>query len=107
MAKLIDADALIEKIEGLTITVTGLRSDKGILHDLLVKYREGILQVIKEQPTVDAVEVVRCDDCAHYVQPEDGDFLGHCISGILAVSQNGQIYPGRGFYCLYGERKDK
>ena len=26
--------------------------------ELLTKYREGILQVVKEQPTVDAVEVV-------------------------------------------------
>ena len=57
-------------------------------------------------PTVDAVEVVRCEECLHYVSPDDGDFLGLCTSGILAVSNNGQIYPGRAFFCPYGERKD-
>lgn len=51
------------------------------------------------------VEVVRCDECIHYKQPEEGDFLGLCTSDILAVSHNGEIYPGRGFFCLYGERR--
>ena len=56
--RLIDANALLEKILSLTITVTGLRTGRGVLLELLAKYREGILQVVKEQPTVDAVEVV-------------------------------------------------
>jgi hypothetical protein len=55
--------------------------------------------------SVDAVEVVRCDECVHYEAPEEGDFLGRCRSGILAVSNGGEIYPGRNFYCLYGERR--
>lgn len=56
--RLIDANALVKKILSLTLTVTGLRAGKGVLLELLTKYREGILQVVKEQPTVDAVEVV-------------------------------------------------
>ena len=53
----------------------------------------------------DRVEVVRCEECLYYVPPDDGDFLGLCTSGILAVSNNGQIYPGRAFFCPYGEKK--
>ena len=49
---------------------------------------------------------VRCDECKLYEEPDEGDYLGVCRAGILAVSNNGEIYPGRGFYCLYGERKD-
>lgn len=67
------------------------------------KYK--MLRLIENAPTADAVEVVRCDECIHYKQPEEGDFLGLCTSDILAVSHNGEIYPGRGFFCLYGERK--
>lgn len=70
-----------------------------------VQDRLFITEIIHNAPTVYAVEVVRCEDCYHYVMPDDGDFLGRCTSGILAVSNNGEIYPGRGFYCLYGERK--
>lgn len=53
----------------------------------------------------EVVPVVRCDDCIHYRPPDEGDFLGLCTSGMVAVSHDGEIYPGRGFYCLYGERK--
>lgn len=55
---LIDADALLKKILSLTITATGLRAGKRVLLELLVEYRDAILQVVKEQPTVDAVPVV-------------------------------------------------
>lgn len=53
----------------------------------------------------DVVPVVRCKNCRHYKAPDEGDFLGLCTSGIVAVSNNGAIYPGPGFYCLYGERR--
>ena len=56
--RLIDANTLLEKISSLTLTVTGLRAGKGVLLELLNKYRNGILQLVNEQPTVDAVEVV-------------------------------------------------
>lgn len=60
---------------------------------------------IVEAPGVDAVAVVRCRDCKHYVPPDDGDFLGVCKNGKLAVSQSGEIYPEENFYCSYGERR--
>ena len=57
--RLIDANILVEKFLSLTLTVTGLRAGKGVILELLNKYRNGILQLINEQPTVDAAEVVR------------------------------------------------
>ena len=91
MAKrLIDADAL---------PVTTL-TDGGYWTKDVVYKRD-----IDEAPTVEAVEVVRCKDCKHYVFPEDGDFLGECKNGRLAVSQSGEIYPEENYYCSYGERR--
>ena len=52
------------------------------------------------------VEVVRCKDCKHYEKPDEGDCLGVCRSGRLAVSIFGEIYPEPDYYCPYGERKD-
>lgn len=66
-----------------------------------------VIERVQEMPAVDAEEVVRCDECIHYVEPDEGDFLGRCTSGIVAVSHGGEIYPGRGFFCLYGERKGR
>ena len=56
-----------------------------------------VLDSIDSQPTVDAVEVVRCKDCKYRTE------FGHCGDlrqhGILPVA-----YPYD--FCSYGERKD-
>jgi hypothetical protein len=85
--RLIDANALEEKILSLTLTVTGLRYGKGVLLELLNKYRNGILQAIKEQPTVDAVPVVH----GHWIHHWGHDECSEC----------GQkwSYLGGGNYC--------
>lgn len=81
MARLIDADKFAEKFTG--------------------QY-EFMKRVIEEEPTVDAVEVVRCKDCKYY------DEYKEC-SGIPIYGNSG----GCGFlstepddYCSYGERKE-
>ena len=65
-----------------------------------------LCECIDDMPTVDAVEVVRCKDCKYYEKPYEGDCLGVCRSGRLAVSIFGEIYPEPDYYCPYGERKD-
>lgn len=82
--RLIDANNLLERILSLTLTVTGLRNGQGVLLELLNKYRNGILQLVNEQPTVDAVEVVRCKNCIYRhtryaCQGRSMDF--YCASG--------------------------
>jgi hypothetical protein len=60
-------------------------------------------QAIKEAPTVDAVEVVRCKDCIHWYEPE-----GVC----LKIYSDGAVSPyawqdrNADDFCSYGERKD-
>lgn len=58
MGRLIDADALIEELKTLQVSVTGLRAGKGILAEYAKQYRESILRVIDEQPTAYDVEKV-------------------------------------------------
>ena len=50
--------------------------------------------------TVDAVEVVRCLDCRHWLQDVGActDFVGRCELANYMVGAVG--------YCIYGERKD-
>ena len=103
--RLVDANGLVKRILSLTLAATGLRTGKGVLLELLTKYREAILRVIEEQPTVDAVEVVRCKDCRYYEPPEDGDSLGVCKNGRLCVSNMGEVCPEENYYCPYSKRK--
>lgn len=53
MPRLFDADEVLEQIQWLEI----------MFHD--------VLETILTQPTVDAVEVVRCKDCRFYIQSNE------------------------------------
>lgn len=84
MGKLIDVDGfendLIEKCE---IGRQSLRN---------------VVNILKEQPIVDAVEVVRCENC-HY--------CGIYKSGNLyCVHQNGITNPKPDEFCSHGERRN-
>lgn len=55
-----------------------------------------IIGVLEEQPTVDAVPVIRCKDCKHW-QCDDSE--SYCDElGIFDTDMNS--------YCSYGKRKD-
>lgn len=58
MSDLISRKALFEEIKSLTVTVMGLRAGKGVLHEYAKQYRDTLLRIINEQPTIEAVPVV-------------------------------------------------
>ena len=51
MDDLISRSAVLEEIESLHITVTGLRAGKGILRHFAKEYKESVLRIINEQST--------------------------------------------------------
>lgn len=78
--RLIDADALIAEMHNIT-----LKDGED---------RRTFYEVIERQPTIDAVNVVRCRECKHFV---DEGF--YCAQNILPMFDH--------FYCYYGEREDE
>ena len=52
---------------------------------------------IKNAPTVDAVEVVRCKDCK-WLYDEMDDYCCRSHRGLVRICENS--------FCSYGERKD-
>lgn len=54
----------------------------------------GLINIINDAPTVDAVPVVRCKDCKHYRNYPDG------LCYLCAVC----VEPDD--FCSYGERRD-
>ncbi len=60
---------------------------------------------LKQEPTVDAVEVVRCKDCEHWIHTEDG--YGDCTNGRFHL--DGQVDPTMKMndFCSCGERKEQ
>lgn len=57
-------------------------------------------QALKEQPTVDAVPVVRCRECAHYETAGFKDGYGWCKARV--VDSTG-VYDD--YFCADGERR--
>lgn len=55
---LISRSTLSEELKSLTVTVTGLRAGKGVLHEYAKQYRDTLLRIIAEQPIIEAVPVV-------------------------------------------------
>ena len=94
MARLIDADALMDVIRQHEYRLATKQGsiDYGM-------FTLGIQQAVDEEPTVDAVSVVRCKDCKHY-EIHKPKVLENC-------ERNGYLIPMKpDDFCSYGERKD-
>ena len=88
--RLIDANALMER----------LKFKRRISEVGLYRGLESAMAQCAKAPTVDAVEVVRCKDCKHYVDsPYD--------NGDMMCDYWGEwIFPEDNDFCSGGERKD-
>lgn len=92
MSRYIDREALLEWIEA----VDGCLADGTVEAPTL--YAQMITD-IKQFPTADVVEVVRCKDCAYYRDETSCCLNPHCVV----------YYYGHrvreDHYCSYGERR--
>ena len=59
-----------------------------------------VYETIKNQPTVDAVEVVRCKDCK-YGEVDDVD-----IPSQYLCHYDGESWNDENHFCSYGEKMD-
>lgn len=92
MARLIDADTALENIDEWLDTVGTALIGRGL------SYYAELQGCIEDAPTVDAVPVVRCEDCKY------GEFVSWCskyscrkVEGFLNFHN---------FYCKDGARKE-
>ena len=74
---------------------------------------EEFVRFLKKQPTVDAVEVVRCRDCKYWgdeagkLQRSDGLLFARCIMhNYLLDGRHTGWCPTENDFCSYGERKE-
>ena len=87
--KLIDADALIKSMR-----------EEDLLYPGVPWSTTGVQKQIDKLPTVDAVEVVRCKDCANYHEFISGNRCVHFNGG------DGRAYQtSPNDFCSYGERR--
>ena len=97
--RLIDVDALLDTTEHLA---QGCFGQGQCYYERTNVSLITFLQLIKKQPTLDAVQVVRCRDCKYFVKNtwecvRLSDRFGDEYS-------DARVYPE--YYCADGERKD-
>ena len=90
--RLIDADWVFSNLKQ-TVVVTGKENAEAV-----VKALEDYNGLIRNAPTIDAVEVVRCKECKHRYWHDMGKYLCEMYYGMSDVSDEN--------YCSYGERRE-
>lgn len=90
--RMIDADALIALVQDSTILGDG--------------FKYAFVALVKGEPTVDAVPVVRCADCKFMEHAVNGKGKhGYCCSNSDSpVDNNRWLEPD--WYCADGERRE-
>lgn len=84
--RLIDADRAMEIVR-----------NQGIAHPNAYHLTNYATLILREAPTVDAVEVVRCAQCKHFKRNLEND--------TYCSSVNGLTDPQEDDFCSYGERR--
>lgn len=88
MRRLIDANALLEKFQ-FRLPINDHISES------IAECVKMSVRIIKDAPTVDAVEVVRCKDC---------DFACEGSTGIVCTAWGARTEPD--MFCGNGERRN-
>ena len=61
---------------------------------------------VDHAPIIDAVEVVRCNDCQYWQDKNSAGTQGICLCGEKDMNYGGEFYPLANDYCSYGERRN-
>ena len=93
MARLIDADAIIEDLELLA------KHEESFRQSVIL----GVAHTVKVRSTIDAVKVVRCKDCKHY-KPQKKSAHWENRANYCGRIVTIRVQPDD--FCSYGERKD-
>ena len=93
--RLIDADRAMEIVR-----------NQGIAHPNAYHLTNYATLILREAPTVDAVEVVRCRDCQHW--KPSGSKAGNSFSDMEYIGgcEFTNYYRRESDFCSYGERKE-
>lgn len=96
--RLIDADALIKWLSEWELQESPGWGVSGFGDEKVASVIRDAVDAVKQMPTIDAVTVVRCKDCAYWannIRTADG-MHGDCLNFSTT---------GTDFFCAYGERR--
>lgn len=63
--------------------------------------------LIDNQPSEDAVKVVRCKDCKYFLDKQRKNHQGVCMCEVKDTTYAAEFYSYANDFCSYGERKEE
>lgn len=117
MSRYIDADALTSHIRHFFFELINkaepIMTDDGEAFDLkivnpLLEANKAIASIIREQPTADVVEVVRCEDCKHssYFVDAHTDNYGTSVKAKV-YCRIWQDWVSANGYCFLADKRER
>jgi hypothetical protein len=100
MVRLIDADALAQRMEK---RYADLWTEYGQYNSYVAGFDEATMAV-EAAPTVDAVEVVRCRECKHWIKIGAEFLIAKIYGECRLLGDDDTRYADD--YCSDGERRD-
>ncbi len=88
--RLIDADRLCMYLADLQLANRGWKDD-------FCEILDDLMESLDEQPTIDAVPVVRCKDCKYWSRDRANIHRGYCLEIVPEAWMN------ENDFCSYGE----
>lgn len=93
MSNYIDREVLLENLENSV--VISCKTEKA---PQMQRVLSKIINCIKDQPTADVAEIVRCKDCKHHGKDETGYWCNKSLNSFKTVEDN---------FCKFGAIMDK
>lgn len=104
--RLIDANSLYQRLNERA-------NDYALLDECTEQVIRDDMEIVQEQPTIDAVEVLRCRECKYWgdedgkLQCSDGVLFARCkVHNYLIDGRHTGWCPTENDFCSYGERKE-
>lgn len=89
---LISRKSLMDEISNLQVTITGLRSGKGMMMKYMEEYRKSVLKCIDESPTSYDLDLIRCaiGKCRMVHKYEHPGYENNLCAGLRTLNGEGE-----------------
>lgn len=88
---LISRKALMEEMNSLYMSITGLRAGKGVLLKFMEEYKKSVLKCIDEAQTAYDVDAV-CEEIEKIMQDDSVRFVDQAVNRAKKIVRNGGKY---------------
>ena len=113
--RLVDIEPILELVKGEHEKVQNRFSEANVFKEpndvalwgAVLQEVGAFIGLMINAPTVDAVPVIRCKDCALWEDADSEHLVGYCTEGDGRLPSNGEDITFRNEWCCWAERTEE